>query len=220
MIALNNILEVDSVILEFGERRVLSDIYMRFETGKVTGILGRNGAGKSCLLRMIFGTLNAQYSNVRFNHKALFKTYQHTEMIKYLPQKSFIPGFMRLQRILDVFTCDLHRFVNDFPEYAGRVMKPFRTFSFGQKRLIETYILLNSPSDFILLDEPFSYLMPVHVEKLKQIIGVEKKKKGIVITDHLYHDLLDVTDDLYLITDGRSYSVKSPDDLRLHGYVS
>ena len=217
---LENILEVDSVMLEFGDRRILSDIYLRFETGKITGILGRNGAGKSCLLRIIFGTLTAQYSSVRLNQQALFKTYRHAGVIKYLPQKSFIPGYLRLQKILDLFSCNPQDFFNDFPEFAGTMKKPFRIFSFGQKRLIETYILLKSPSDFILLDEPFSYIMPVHADKLKQIIGSEKKGKGIVITDHLYRDLLDFADRLYLITDGRSVPVKSPDDLRLYGYVS
>jgi ABC-type lipopolysaccharide export system ATPase subunit len=56
-------------------------------------------------------------------------------------------------------------------------------------------------------DEPFSYIMPVHVEKLKMIMVREKKTKGIILTDHLYQDLLDVKDSLYLIYDGESFPV-------------
>ena len=101
-----NKLEVDSVTLEFGEKRVLSDIYMRFEAGKVTGILGRNGSGKSCLLRIIFGTLQAQYSNIRFNGRAIFQPYRYPEKIRYMPQDSFIPKYLRLKTILGLYGCD------------------------------------------------------------------------------------------------------------------
>ena len=92
MFSMTSRLEVDSVYLEFGDRRILSDIYMLFETGKITGILGRNGAGKSCLLKIIFGSLKAQYSNVRYNGETLFSAYRYDDKIKYLPQFNIFPG--------------------------------------------------------------------------------------------------------------------------------
>ena len=49
-----HILEIDSVELSFGDRRILSGVYLAVETGGVTAVLGRNGCGKSCLIR-IFG---------------------------------------------------------------------------------------------------------------------------------------------------------------------
>ena len=63
-------------------------------------------------------------------------------------------------------------------------------------------------------------LMPIHVEKLKEIIGAEKKRKGIIITDHMYRDLLDITDNLYLINDCKANLIKNPEELRLLGYIS
>lgn len=213
-------LEVDSVNLEFGEKRVLSDIYMRFETGKVSGILGRNGCGKSCLLRIIFGTLQARYSNVRFNGKAVLRPFRNPKMLRYMPQDSFIPKYLRLKNILELYSCSLAELLNDFPEYAREPNMPFGYYSFGQKRLIETWIILKSPSEFVMLDEPFSYIMPVHVEKLKGVIKNEKSGKGIIITDHLYRDLLDVSDDLYLIADGASLPIRDPVDLKRYGYLA
>jgi ABC-type multidrug transport system ATPase subunit len=213
-----NKLEVDSVILEFGSRSILSDIYMCFETGQVTGILGRNGAGKSCLLRIIFGTLTPQYSNVRINGQTVFDAFKHSEMIKFLPQKSFIPKYLSLQKVLNIFNCDPQLFLNDFPEFSDYLYAPFRKFSFGQKRLIETYLILKSDSEFIMLDEPLSYLMPLYVEKLKEIIAIEKKRKGIIITDHLFNDILNIADTLYMIDDGRSIPVTNADHLRSFGW--
>ena len=212
-------LEVDSVDLEFHEKRVLSDVYMRFETGKVTGILGRNGCGKSCLMKIIFGTLQARYSNVRFSGKTVFQSYRHPEKIRFMPQDSFIPKFLRLKNIFELYGCDPEDLFNDFPEFAKDPDIAFGHYSFGQKRLLETYIILKSSSDFVLLDEPFSYIMPVYVEKLKLIIKKEKTGKGIVITDHLYRDLLDVSDELYMIRDGTSIPIKDPGELRTFGYL-
>ena len=54
---MTNTLEVDSVILEFDSKRVLHNVYLKSETGKVTGLLGRNGTGKSCLMKILFSSL-------------------------------------------------------------------------------------------------------------------------------------------------------------------
>jgi len=201
-------LEVNSVYLEFGGRRILSDIYMLFETGKVTGILGRNGVGKSCLLKIIFGSLNAQYSNLRYNGETLFSAYRYDDKIKYLPQFNIFPCFMKISKAISLFDTDPGTLIADFPEFEPVFNLNFGQLSFGQKRLLETYLFLKAGSTFILLDEPFSYLMPIHVEKIKEIMKEEKKKKGIVITDHLYGDLMDVADSVYLIYN--SASRKSP----------
>ncbi len=212
-------LEVDSVMLGFGLKSVLSDIYMCFETGSVTGLLGRNGSGKSCLLKIIYGTLTAQYSNVRCDAHMILNGYKHPEMIRFLPQSDFIPKQLTLKTVMDIFSCDQRWFTDLFPEFSDYLHQPFRYFSFGQKRLIETCLILNADADFILLDEPFSYLMPIHVEKLKGFIRLIKSNKGIIITDHLYRELLDITDYIYLIHDGKSFTVKEEKDLKRLGYI-
>ena len=95
-------LEVDSVMLGFGLKTVLSDIFMRFETGSVTGILGRNGSGKSCLMKILYGTLAAQYSNVRYDGVTILNRYKHPEMIRFLPQSDFIPKQLTLKSVMDM----------------------------------------------------------------------------------------------------------------------
>ena len=56
-----HILEIDSVELSFGDRRILSGVYLAVETGGVTAVLGRNGCGKSCLMKMLGGSLRADF---------------------------------------------------------------------------------------------------------------------------------------------------------------
>ena len=55
-------LEADGIQLAFDERNILTDIYIKCQTGKITGLLGRNGQGKSCLMEIIYGTRPADKS--------------------------------------------------------------------------------------------------------------------------------------------------------------
>ena len=70
-----------------------------------------------------------------------------------------------------------------------------------------------------MLDEPFSQVMPVHVETIKGLILREKKNKGIIITDHLYKYIIDICDNLYVINGGKTYLTKSLQDIEILGYA-
>lgn len=71
-----------------------------------------------------------------------------------------------------------------------------------------------------MLDEPFSQIMPVHVEKIKHILKKEKKNKGIIITDHLYEYVTEICDNLYVISNGKTYLTKELNDLKILGYIN
>lgn len=70
-----------------------------------------------------------------------------------------------------------------------------------------------------MLDEPFSMVMPLHVEKIKNLILREKKNKGIIITDHLYNYVIELCDNLYILKDGITYLTKSAEDIEKYGYI-
>ena len=108
-----HILEVDSVILEFGSKRVLQDVYMKSETGKITGLLGRNGAGKTCLMKVIYGELVLFNKSVRLNGNSIYNKYRNPDDIRYLPQHRFIPGFLTIKRIFEDFQLDFSDFKNE-----------------------------------------------------------------------------------------------------------
>ena len=85
--------------------------------------------------------------------------------------------------------------------------------------MINIYIIARSPSQFILLDEPFSHLSPLQIEKVRSLLTEEKQNKGILITDHLYRDILDISDRLYVLSDGRTRPAKGTEDLETFGYI-
>ena len=84
------IFEIDNVELYFKEKRILNGIYLKAETGKVTGILGSNGCGKSCLLNIAFGNLKPKYKLIRVNNKPILKPLYQTKLAAYLPQYNSI----------------------------------------------------------------------------------------------------------------------------------
>ncbi|NLC49488.1 MAG: ATP-binding cassette domain-containing protein [Bacteroidales bacterium] len=212
-------LEVDSVILAFGERRILQDVFLKNETGQITGILGRNGSGKTCLLNIIYGELKTADKSVRIDDTTIFEGYKDPQILRYLPQFNFIPKNLRIKRICKEFSLDFAQFTAYFPSFEKYYNSPLKNLSGGECRIVEIYTILASKTKFCLLDEPFSQIMPVHIQTIKSIINKEKQNKGIIITDHLYNHVLDICDNIYLIADGKTHLTKSKDDLVRLGYI-
>src|ERR1700730_15566000 len=96
-----HLLEADSISLEFGLRTILSDIHIKCRTGEIPGILARNGQGKTCLMRVLYGDLPPSSRSVRFDNHPVFEAYKQKELLLYLPQFNFIPEWLTLQRVFN-----------------------------------------------------------------------------------------------------------------------
>lgn len=212
-------LEVDSVQLEFREKRILSDVYLKCATGFITGLLGRNGEGKTCLMNIIYGSLPAESKSVRFDNVSVYEAFKRVDLLTYLPQFNFIPEELTLNRIFLDFKISFEDFENYFPEFRTMRSAKIKKLSGGQRRLVEVYIIIRSRAQFTLLDEPFSHIMPVHVEKIKELLITEKVNKGFLITDHMYRQFINICDSLYVLTDGKTHLTKTINDIERLGYA-
>lgn len=214
----NNLL-VDSVHLEFGPKTVLQSAFMTARTGKVTGVLGRNGAGKSCLFKCIMGGIRPQNIFVRFNDE-LKTDYGHIGLrVKYLPQNLFMPPDITLDEAFRQYGVDYDGLVRFDAKFHDFQHKAFKELSGGEARIAEMYIILNTEAEFCILDEPFSNIAPIYVERMQEMIREQKQRKGIIISDHMYGSVLEVADDIFLLKDGYTFPIKSRDDLIRHGYI-
>ncbi|MBL7934224.1 MAG: ATP-binding cassette domain-containing protein [Bacteroidia bacterium] len=213
-------LEIDSVVLEFDLRKVLSDIYLKCETGKITGLLGRNGQGKTCLMNIINGSLEPQHKSVRFDSLVNHNPLKTPKLLLYLPQFNFIPEQLTLKRIFQDFELEFSDFEKTFPEINTSYKSSIKYLSGGYRRIIEVYIIIKSKSQFALLDEPFSHIMPLHIEKIKELLIEEKQHKGILITDHLYQHITSISDSLYVLENGKTHLTKHHSDLKRLGYIN
>jgi lipopolysaccharide export system ATP-binding protein len=216
---MNHILEFDSIRLSFNGRVILSDIYMQCETGKITGLLGRNGQGKSCLFNIVYGELTAEEKSIRFDKRSIPDAYTRPDLLLFLPQFDFFPKSLTVARVFDDFRVDFATLEKRFPEFASRHRFKLKELSGGQFRFIQTYIILKAKSQFAILDEPFTHLMPLQIEKIIEVIKEEKENKGLLITDHLYRPIVDLSDNLYLLRDGQTHRIKELIQVEDLGYA-
>ncbi len=215
---MNHLLEIDGVQLQFEGRKILSNIYLRCETGKITGLLGKNGQGKSCLMKIIHGSLTCEKS-VRFDHISIVESFQRPALLMYLPQFNFIPKSLSLGRVFRDFGLEYHVFQNRFSEFTSSERSSVRSLSGGERRLIEVYVIVKSKSQFVLLDEPFTHLNPLQIEKVKELLKEEKANKGLLITDHMYRHIIDIYDSLYVLSNGQTYLTKTVAGIETFGYA-
>lgn len=209
---------VDSVVVRFRDKTVLSGGYITSETGMVTGLLGRNGAGKSCMFRALMGGLKVENVMVSIDGKPVDRKFIGRS-IKYLPQGRLIPEGMRLHRAFELYGVNYWAFVNRVPKYSRNYDSAIYELSGGEARLAELYLVLMSDAPFYILDEPFTLVDPVNIEEVKALIRERGKDHGIIVTDHNYDAISTVADNLFVISDGYTSQVQSRDDLVRHGYL-
>ncbi|WP_115462556.1 ATP-binding cassette domain-containing protein [Winogradskyella aurantiaca] len=191
------ILELDNVELYFKSKPILNSIYLRAESGHVTTIIGRNGSGKSSLLKIIFGDLKPKYKLLRLDSKVILNPLFTLGNVKYLPEHAFCPDSMKLEMAFKKFQVKWDEFKNLFPDFKPGASVKFKTLSTGEQRLIEAFIILKSPGDICLLDEPFKSLSPLVIEQVKKIILLEKQSKLILTADHTLDHWEELTDVYY-----------------------
>lgn len=214
-----NKLHIDSITKSFGERDILKDIYLSCETGNISGLLGRNGSGKSTLFQIIFGSIKGDTQYIKLNNTILKNQFDRKNKIAYLPQYSFLPRNIKIKNLIDLF-CDKE---NSTKISQSELVQPFlnetpNMLSGGELRIVEVLLIIYSKAEFILLDEPFHSLSPKVITEIKIIIK-QQTDKGFIISDHQYHDILDISDDIFLLSDGHLKPIKDLTELKRFNYL-
>jgi ABC-type lipopolysaccharide export system ATPase subunit len=122
--------------------------------------------------------------------------------------------------VVEIYSDDLEQkeFLDD--EVLSKVLNSkIRNLSGGESRYLEVKLILTLDSLFVLLDEPFNGISPLHIEKVKNMILDKSVEKGIILTDHDYRNVLDVANKFYLLFDGGLKTIKTKQDLIDWGYV-
>jgi ABC-type multidrug transport system ATPase subunit len=214
------IFEIDNIELSFTGKRILNGIYLKAETGQITGILGSNGSGKTSLLNIFFGNLEPKYKLIRINSEPVLKPLYQTKLVAYLPQHHFIPKALKVDSLFKLFKVSWNEFTTHFETFGHYRKIKFEKLSGGERRLIETYIILKSNVKLVLLDEPFTHLSPIYIATIKALIEKEQKEKAIVITDHMYKHILDLANAIYFIQHGNSKLLHEKEELVNLKYIN
>lgn len=208
-------LYVDSVQFSYkNSEPLITGAYLKCNTGDVIALFGRNGSGKSTLMQLIFGSLEASNSFILINGKKTKKAYLSGK-IGYLPQCSFLPTH---EKVLDLVRLLVHdkdlrlRLVND-PRIQTLLDRKVYQLSGGESRYLEVWLLMCKPTDFLLLDEPFTGIEPIYITFILELIDCFREKKGFIVSDHNYRYLLDIASQVLLLQNGSCQQIDRKEDL-------
>lgn len=214
-------LEVDGIRKKFNERVVLSDVYLKCETAEIIGLLGRNGSGKSTLLKIIFGIESAADKCIRIDSVSKNDKNVLLNEISYLSQEQFIPSYLTVQKAISLSIDKENRNIFCEDEFVKPLLKKkISHLSGGELRYLEIKIVLSNSSKFVLLDEPYNGLSPLMVDEVNEMIKANSHKKGIIITDHNYQNVIKISSQIILIKEGKTHLIKNNAELVEKGYLT
>lgn len=212
------ILECNSLTKAFGKHRALSDISLNIEKGKIIGLLGPNGSGKTTFIKLLNGLLTPTSGEIRVS--GMQPGIETKKIISYLPEKTYLNDWMRVHQIIELF-CD---FYEDFkPEKAYDMLKRLninsndrlKTMSKGTKEKVQLILVMSREAELYLLDEPIGGVDPAARDYiLETIINNYSENSSIIISTHLISDIEKVLDHVIFIKDGQLVLTSSVDEIR------
>ena len=220
------ILSVNNVSKSFGEKQVLKGLSFSCEGGKALGILGRNGAGKTTMIRIIMGVFNADSGNVTLdgepvNNRKIKIGYLPEERGLY-PKKKIMEQliyFAALQGI-DKKTAILNA-DGLFKKLQIEEYKNVRldTLSKGNQQKVQLIATLIANPDIVILDEPFSGLDPVNASLLKDIVkDLISNGKLVLFSSHQMNYIEEFCNDILILNGGQIVLGGSIKEIK-HGYA-
>jgi ABC-type multidrug transport system ATPase subunit len=219
------VLRVDSLSHSYGTSQVIIGAFLTCRPGEIVGILGRNGSGKTTLLRSIFGSLRPDHIHLEIDG-VLATSKLRSSVMSLLPQSPYLPRTLTVGRALSLSlpSYDPAEATAEFPLLESLLLQESRRvadLSGGEQRLLELYIALSLPVRYSLLDEPFTEVDPATRAPIAKFIEktARSKQRGIILTDHAYRDVVLVSDQLMVMSQGDVYRVNGEGDLTHYGYT-
>lgn len=214
-------LHVDSLTKSYGDKVVLSDIFLNCGIGQIKGLIGRNGSGKSTLLKIVFGTESANTKFVRVGEKIVRNVTDGRGLINYLPQDHFLPNNVKIKTLINLFLDKENREVLFSNEHIKPLLtKKNQDLSGGERRIIEILLIVHSNAQFVLLDEPFNGVSPIIRDYIIEYIKNRKSSKGFIITDHDFENVIEIADEIEYLDNGFLKKLKDKSELVELGYLT
>ena len=215
-----NELEVRQLNKKFAQLHAVKDVSFSIPEGAVFGLIGRNGAGKTTIIRMIMNIIGPDSGTVLWNGRPV--DHQFRQHISYLPEERGLYKKMKVMDVLNFFMEikgirpgtvkeKAYQYLDRFQLLDRRSAK-IEDLSKGNQQKVQFIAAILSDPQLIILDEPFSGLDPVNTDLLKEII-LELKQQGkmIVFSTHLMDFADRMCDQIALVHEG---------ELKLNGSLS
>jgi ABC-2 type transport system ATP-binding protein len=209
-----------AVKLEKGyfNKKALDGLDLEVKKGKIVGLLGPNGSGKTTFLKIAAGLLRSTGGEILIDdHKPGVYT---KSMVSYLPDKDYLFKWMKIKDAIQFFK----DFYEDFDEKKAKELLEFMnldinskipTLSKGMSEKLYLTLVLSRKAKLYILDEPLGGVDPTTREKiLDAILDNYSEDSSIIITTHLVNDIERLFDDVAFISEGKIVLSGNAEELR------
>lgn len=202
----------------YGGLIALNSIDLTLESGKIIGLLGPNGSGKTTFIKIINGLLTPTAGNITVMGEKIGT--ESKKVVAYLPDNSFLNSWMTVEQIVNMFK----DFYEDFREDRAYEMLAklgitpavkLKTLSKGNKEKVSLILVMSRNAKLYVLDEPIAAVDPATRDYIiSTIINNYNPEASVLISTHLISDIEQVLDDVIFINNGNIVLHKSVDEIR------
>src|SRR5665647_205794 len=215
---MDNILISQKICKSYLNKKALRGVDLEIETGKIVGLLGPNGSGKTTFLKIAAGILHPSKGEILIDGQ---KPGVYTKaIVSYLPDNEYLLKWMKVKDAVSYFK----DFYIDFDEKKAKELLVFmnldensdvKSLSKGMKEKLKLTLVLSRNAKLYILDEPLGGVDPTAREKiLNAIVSNFSANSSMIITTHLVNDIERIFDDVAFISDGEIVLKGNAEELR------
>ena len=209
------ILKVEGIHTFIGKHHILQGVSFEVHPGKVTVLLGRNGAGKSTTLRSIMGLLPPSQGTIHLNNRTIqgLKPYEISRLgIGFVPEDRGIFNFLTVEENFRVAMLQEDGKTREMMETVFEIFPDLKKFwkttagnlSGGQKQMLAIARPLVNRNELLLIDEPSKGLAPIIIDHLIDSINKLKEITVMILVEQNFYMASSLGSDFYLFDDGRT----------------
>ncbi len=215
---MKEIVKCKNLSKSFGEKRVLENIELNIQRGKIIGLLGKNGMGKSTLIKLIVGLLTPNSGEITVDGKKI--GVESKKKISYLPERTYLDKTMKIEETIEFFD----EFYDNFDkDKAFKLLKDLNLdrntriskMSKGMQEKLQLILVMSREADLYILDEPLGGVDPATRDYiLDTILSNFGKDSSVLISTHLIADIERILDEVIFIENGKIVLTSDTDTLR------
>ena len=212
------LLECKNLCKSYDEKQVLKDVNLKIPKGKIIGLLGKNGTGKTTLIKLINDLLTPTSGEILINGKK--PGVESKKIISYLPEKTYIDREMKVKDAIKYF----EEFYDNFDsEKAKKLLKDLdldvnskiSKMSKGMQEKLQLILVMSRNAELYILDEPLGGVDPATRDYiLDTILSNFSEGASVIISTHLIADIERILDEVIFIDKGEIIVTSSADELR------